>query len=79
MVRTRIKSKISEQSTGGKAGILLVAVVAMVIARQGAFILEGAGDIAVVLVGLPVIILFFGGLYVGVMSVIAIYNDTTGA
>lgn len=78
MVRDNIKAQIANQSTAGKAGIVLAAVIAMVIARQGAFILEGAGDVATVVGGLPVMVLFFGGLYVGAMAVIGIYNDLNG-
>jgi len=78
MIRERIKSQIADRSTAGKALVVALSVVAMVMGRQGAFALEGAGDTAIVLVGLPVLVLFFGGAYVGAMALIGIYHDTRG-
>ncbi len=78
MIRERVKSQIADRSTVGKAVVVALSVVAMAIGRRGAFALEGAGEIAIVLVGLPVLLLFFGGAYVGAMALIGIYHDTRG-
>jgi ABC-type branched-subunit amino acid transport system permease subunit len=78
MVRDRLKSWIRDQSTGVKVGVLVAALIGAIVARQMAFVLEGAGTLMIILGGLPTIVLFIGSVYVGALVLITLVRDIRG-
>lgn len=78
MARDELKSWIRSQSIGMTAVVIVAAVIGMMIARRMAFVLEGTGDVLIVVAGIPTMVLFFGSLYIGALALISLVRDLRG-
>lgn len=75
MVRERIRSWINAQSTGRKIGVILLALFGLILANRSAVALEGAGDVMIVVIGIPTIALFAISLYSGAIATLSLIRN----